>query len=61
MHMQRDKLDITYWIGECSCRNIRYRRAEKNLYLFLYVVVAKLVEVIITKEQNIIIAYDLLA
>ena len=53
IHAQREKLEVVYRKGERSCSKLCYCRGEKKkiIYSFLYV------EVIITKEQNIIIAF----
>ena len=57
--VQYDKLGIVYQIGERSYIEHFFSRGEKKFFLYFYMYLcAELVEVIITMEQNIIIAFQ---
>ena len=51
IHAQRDKLEVVYRIGKRGCSKLCYSRGGKNS-LFI-----SICEVIITREQKIIIAF----
>ena len=58
MHKQRDKLEVVFRIDKrCYVVGFATGWLRKSLYLFLYIFVCMFVEVILTKKQNIIIAF----